>query len=193
MDTGCATRWPTSHYGAPPPKPQIRRHLISHPCGSQEQKHDRFKRKGMDLSIEKTISLKEALCGFSFPLKHLDGRTLLVKSQPGDVCKPGAVKSIPGEGMPRHRNPFDKGNLNITFNIEMPDHIDEDTQATLLKILPKASRMDEDYNTAEAEECFLHEYSGGAHSSESSRREAYDEDDEDEGHGHGQQAQCVHQ
>ena len=90
--------------------------------------------------MNKTISLKEALCGFSFPLTHLDGRVLLVKSQEGAILKPGAMKSIPGEGMPQHRNPFNKGNLNITFTIEMPDTIDESMQATLLKILPKGPK-----------------------------------------------------
>ena len=35
------------------------------------------------------------------------------------------MKAIPGEGMPKHRNPFDKGSLNITFTVDMPDEVDE--------------------------------------------------------------------
>lgn len=54
----------------------------------QEQSHPEFKRKGDDLYIERTISLSEALCGFTMELKHLDGRTLIIKSKPGDVIKP---------------------------------------------------------------------------------------------------------
>ena len=54
----------------------------------QEQPHAEYKRKGDDLYIERTISLTEALCGFSMELKALDGRTLIVKSAPGDVIKP---------------------------------------------------------------------------------------------------------
>lgn len=54
----------------------------------QEQSHSEFKRKGDDLYIERTISLTEALCGFSMEMKHLDGRTLIIKSKPGDVIKP---------------------------------------------------------------------------------------------------------
>jgi len=54
----------------------------------QEQPHPEFKRKGDDLYIERTISLAEALCGFSMELTHLDGRTLIIKSKPGDVIKP---------------------------------------------------------------------------------------------------------
>merc|ERR1719181_368589 len=56
----------------------------------QEQPHADFKRKGDDLFIERNISLTEALCGFSMEMKHLDGRTLIIKSKPGDVIKPVA-------------------------------------------------------------------------------------------------------
>jgi DnaJ family protein A protein 2 len=54
----------------------------------QEQPHSVFKRKGDDLYIERTISLTEALCGFSMQITALDGRILIVKSAPGEVLKP---------------------------------------------------------------------------------------------------------
>lgn len=54
----------------------------------QEQPHSEFKRKGDDLYIERTISLSEALCGFSMELKHLDERTLIIKTAPGEIIKP---------------------------------------------------------------------------------------------------------
>merc|ERR1719434_404343 len=54
----------------------------------QEQPHAEFKRKGDDLYIERDISLREALCGFAMQIKHLDGRTLIIKSAPGEVIKP---------------------------------------------------------------------------------------------------------
>ena len=54
----------------------------------QEQPHGRFKRKGDDLYIERTISLSDALCGFALELDHLDGRKILVQSAPGDVVRP---------------------------------------------------------------------------------------------------------
>ena len=51
-----------------------------------EVPHHRFKRHGSDLYLEKTISLYEALCGFTFKVKHLDDREFLTKSS--DIIKP---------------------------------------------------------------------------------------------------------
>lgn len=55
----------------------------------QAKDHPKFKRKDDDLFIEHTLTLTEALCGFQFILTHLDKRQLLIKSEPGDVVKPG--------------------------------------------------------------------------------------------------------
>jgi len=46
-----------------------------------EKKHEVFERNGNDLYMEATIPLVEALGGFAFTVKHLDDRTLLVKSE----------------------------------------------------------------------------------------------------------------
>jgi len=56
----------------------------------KEQEHPEFKRKGADLFVERTITLVEALCGFSLELVHLDGRKLIIKSSPGEIVKPMA-------------------------------------------------------------------------------------------------------
>lgn len=55
----------------------------------QQKEHPKFKRKGDDLFYEHTLTLTEALCGFQYVLAHLDGRQLLIKSNPGEVVKPG--------------------------------------------------------------------------------------------------------
>lgn len=57
----------------------------------QQKEHPKFKRKGDDLFYEHALFLTEALCGFQFILTHLDGRQLLIKSQPGEVVKPGKL------------------------------------------------------------------------------------------------------
>jgi hypothetical protein len=57
----------------------------------QLKEHPKFKRKVDDLFVEHSLSLTEALCGFQFPLTHLDGRQLLIKSAPGEIVKPGVL------------------------------------------------------------------------------------------------------
>lgn len=57
----------------------------------QLKEHPKFKRKSDDLYVEHSLSLTEALCGFQFALTHLDGRQLLIKSDPGEVIKPGNI------------------------------------------------------------------------------------------------------
>ena len=55
----------------------------------QEMDHDVFTRKGIDLFVEKTISLVESLCGCSFVIEHLDGRRLAINNPQGMVLFPG--------------------------------------------------------------------------------------------------------
>lgn len=55
----------------------------------QLKEHPKFKRKFDDLYVEHSLNLTEALCGFQFALTHLDGRQLLIKSNPGEIIKPG--------------------------------------------------------------------------------------------------------
>jgi hypothetical protein len=42
------------------------------------------------------------------------------RTRPGEVIKPGHIKSIDEEGMPMHKNPFVKGKLYIKFDIVFP-------------------------------------------------------------------------
>lgn len=60
----------------------------------QLKEHTKFKRKGDDLFVEHTLALTEALCGFQFPLTHLDGRQLLIKSNAGEIVKPGTALQL---------------------------------------------------------------------------------------------------
>merc|ERR1711988_135771 len=63
----------------------------------KEKPHDVFKRHGADLYIEKTISLVEALCGFTMEITKLDGRTLVIKTPPGFVTKINKFDPFGGE------------------------------------------------------------------------------------------------
>jgi len=80
--------------------------------------HALFKVENLDLTIEKTIPLKAALCGFDFEITHLNGRIFKLANKPGNVIKPGSIKTIPGLGLEKNG---ESGVLKIKFNIEFPD------------------------------------------------------------------------
>ncbi|PIN07056.1 Molecular chaperone (DnaJ superfamily) [Handroanthus impetiginosus] len=160
----------------------------------QQKEHAKFKRKGDDLFVEHSLTLTEALCGFRFILSHLDGRQLLIKSEPGEVVKPNSFKAINDEGMPMYGRPFMKGKLYIHFNVEFPDSLGLDQVEALEKILPpKPQSQLTEMEIDECEETTLHD----VNMEEEMRRkaqhqEAYDEDDEDM-HGGAQRVQCAQQ
>jgi len=158
-----------------------------------EKKHEVFKRNGNDLYMETTIPLIEALAGFSFTIKHLDDRVLLVKSDKGEIINPGDIKMIANEGMPIHKRPFEKGNLYIHFNIEFPKPGSFQPKALqdLEKILPP--RRPAPKVTEEMEEVSLTKVNPNEQrSSGRARRTADEDEDEDEGQQRGG-VQCAQQ
>lgn len=54
-------------------------------------------------------------------ITHLDGRGVQVTSPPGKIIKHADTIVLRGEGMPIHKQPNEKGDLYLTFTIEMPD------------------------------------------------------------------------
>ncbi|KAM7260816.1 hypothetical protein ACFE04_026291 [Oxalis oulophora] len=152
----------------------------------QQKPHSKFKRVSDDLIVEHTLSLTEALCGFQFSLTHLDGRQLLIKSNPGEVIKPDQSKAINDEGMPHYERSFMKGKLYIKFNVVFPESgaLSPEKCLTLEKILPlRTSKKLSDMEVDDCEETTMHE----VNMAEEDRRrkhkhqqEAYDEDDDDD-------------
>jgi DnaJ family protein A protein 2 len=55
----------------------------------KQKDHAIFRRVENDLHINTKILLSEALCGYQFVVRHLDGRTLIINSAPKEVIKPG--------------------------------------------------------------------------------------------------------
>ena len=80
--------------------------------------HPVFKVENIDLAIEKTVTLKSALCGFDFEIAHLNGRIFKLANKPGSIIKPGSIKTIPGLGLEKNG---ETGVLKIKFNVEFPD------------------------------------------------------------------------
>jgi DnaJ-class molecular chaperone len=79
-----------------------------------------FKRSGLDLILEKTITVKEALCGFAFELKYITGKTYTITNNSGNIISHGYRKMIPNMGFSREGH---VGNLIIVFNISFPENI----------------------------------------------------------------------
>jgi DnaJ-class molecular chaperone len=78
----------------------------------------KFKRSGLNLIFDKTISLKEALIGFKFEFKYLNDKTFAINNEENNIIKPNYQKEIRGMGMERKGI---KGNLIIRFHIMFPD------------------------------------------------------------------------
>jgi len=158
----------------------------------QQKDHETFKRKGADLVIEKTVTLQEALCGVKFPIKHLDGRTLVITNPPGEVLEPQALKSCHGEGMPVHKRPFEKGRLFILFKIEFPKKLSEAQMKVLASALP--GPKDEPTMPMEEDEYDEVTFDSADPSDFGSTAAGVGHDSDDEGPGGGQQGvQCQQQ
>ncbi|KAF5196559.1 Chaperone protein dnaj protein [Thalictrum thalictroides] len=165
----------------------------------QQKDHSKFKTKGADdLFVEHTLSLVEALCGFQFIITHLDGRRLVIKSQPGEVIKPDQYKAIDDEGMPMYQRPFMRGKLYIHFTVDFPKSLAPEQCKALEAVLPPraaaAAVQMTDMKLDECEETTLHD----VNIEEEMRRkqaqaskEAYDDDDDLPGGAQG--VQCAQQ
>jgi len=82
-----------------------------------------FKRSGLDLILEKKISLKEALCGFTFELNYLNGKSYTLNNNKGNIIPPGYKKMYPGMGLTRGEH---KGNMIIHFHIDFPEKLTDE-------------------------------------------------------------------
>jgi DnaJ-class molecular chaperone len=91
-----------------------------------------FKRSGLDLILEKTINLKEALCGFTFELNFLNGKSYTLNNNKGNIIPPEYRKVYPGMGLTRGDH---KGNLIIHFHIEFPEKLTDEQITKIFEVL----------------------------------------------------------
>ena len=90
-----------------------------------------FKRAGLDLVLEKSINLKDALCGFSFEITYINGKSYTLNNNAGNIIPHGFRKIIPNMGLERESH---KGNMIIEFNVQFPEKLSESVIASLKKI-----------------------------------------------------------
>jgi len=96
------------------------------------QNNTAFKRSGLDLLLEKHISLKEALCGFTFELKYLNGKSYTLNNNKGNIVPPEYKKIYPGMGLKRGEH---KGNMIIVFHVDFPTILTPEQIGKLNEIL----------------------------------------------------------
>jgi DnaJ-class molecular chaperone len=81
------------------------------------QNNTAFKRSGLDLILDKTITLKESLCGFSFELNYINGKSYTMNNNKGSIIPPEYKKVYPEMGLKRGQH---KGNMIINFHVDFP-------------------------------------------------------------------------
>jgi DnaJ-class molecular chaperone len=92
----------------------------------------KFIRDGLNFIYNKTLTLKESLCGFSFELEYINKTIYTVNNHSGNIISPNYTKVIPNLGLERDNY---KGNLIIIFNIEFPSNLNEEQIKLLNDIL----------------------------------------------------------
>jgi DnaJ-class molecular chaperone len=91
----------------------------------------KFTRNGLDLIYNKSLTLKEALCGFSFDLEYINKKIYTLNNNSGIIIYPKYQKVIPNLGLQRDNY---KGNLIIIFDVEFPTILNNDQIMKLKEI-----------------------------------------------------------
>jgi DnaJ-class molecular chaperone len=91
-----------------------------------------FIRSGLDLILDKEITLKDALCGFSFEIKYINGKSYTLNNNSGNIISPGFKKVLPNLGLERDDH---KGNMIIIFNVKFPEKLTEEQMGKLREVL----------------------------------------------------------
>jgi DnaJ-class molecular chaperone len=150
-------------------------------------------RNGIDLVIEKKITLSEALLGTQFSIRHLDGRVVVISTPPHTVIASDDIIIVDGEGMPVYRNPSMKGDLYVKLSVQMPTAAEmkgSDIREAVARLFPTGPPLGNDVS-ADTER-----FVGTAYSEELAKKKERDNaskinsgatsrDDDDEEHGHG--------
>lgn len=108
--------------------------------------HPVFERRADDLYTNATITLTEALTGFTISLKHLDGH--VVKITRDKVTWPGSKIRKAGEGMPNYDDNKQKGVLYVTFDVQFPrGELSAEDKESIKKLLTSYRTETDDVNS----------------------------------------------
>ena len=150
------------------------------------QKHKEFIRKGADLYYKYNITLLEALTGVKIIFNYLDGRRILIQSNPNEIIQTGELKIIDELGMPLFNSPLRYGNLYIEFKIVFPNKLTEEQKKKMNEIFKKEKNNNIDDLCKDMEKYYLKDYNDNEKNSyykegkeEDWKGEKTDEDGED--------------
>eukprot|EP01084_Bolivina_argentea_P177862 307561_1 len=126
-------------------------------------KHKIFSRKGADLGMNYSLSLRQALCGYKIKILHVSGKTLMItpkyeydnNNNDNDnnqtnykVVQPGSLHVVYTMGLPQRFSPHVKGHLYIVMDVKMPIYntLSNNKIKMFEKILPNQLSDDDDDN-----------------------------------------------
>ncbi|KAE8665346.1 putative ring finger protein [Hibiscus syriacus] len=98
-----------------------------------EKPHDLYKRDGNDLIVYQRVSLADALGGTTINLVTLDGRYLSLPVT--DIINPGYELVVAREGMPIAKEPGNRGDLKIKFEVKFPTKLTPEQRDELKQTL----------------------------------------------------------
>lgn len=99
-----------------------------------DKPHQYFKRDADNNLLYTTkVSLRDALIGCILQIPTIDGRVLSV--QLNEIIQPGAQKRIPGEGLPLPKCPGQRGDMIVTFDVEMPTNLSMEQRQHLANLV----------------------------------------------------------
>ncbi|XP_043110290.1 dnaJ homolog subfamily B member 4 [Puntigrus tetrazona] len=100
----------------------------------KDKPHAHFRREGSDIVYPVRVSLRQSLCGCSVTVSTIDGKTCNMKIT--DVIKPGMRKVIAGQGLPFPKNPEQRGDLIVEFDVNFPESLPSNAKDVLKRHLP---------------------------------------------------------
>lgn len=120
--------------GSIPPEPEPPTEVVV-----RQKSHDMFERRGDDLFVRRTVSLSDALTGFTIDdLRTLDGRTLNVPVT--TVVRPGGSVKVDGEGMPVPGGNGRRGDLHIEFTVDFPVSLDAQQKTDIKAVFSRGKK-----------------------------------------------------
>lgn len=99
--------------------------------------HDIYKRNGLDIYINESLTFEDSIGGFVFYIQMLNGKSLCIKNSIGDVILNGSKKILRGKGMMRNNI---NGNLIIEFTVIQPKRLTESIASTIKSLIIKNSQ-----------------------------------------------------